>query len=122
MKAFLPDPLQSGSNRCPTQCVSFSDTIDGVNKDRAVEKSLKSLGEQIEKWKANNGVTGPVTVTAENEQALELGSAASQLAIVLASAAIITGLMFLVYLAAGLGIIGAGLGLIAWLAPTMLHL
>jgi len=41
---------------------------------------------------------------------------------VLASAAIITGLMFLVYLAGGLGIIGAGLGLIAWLAPTMLHL
>jgi len=52
----------------------------------------------------------------------ELGSAASQLAIVLASAAIITGLMFLAYLAGGLGIIGAGLGLIAWLAPTMLHL
>src|SRR5512132_4297646 len=47
-----------------TQCVSFSDTIDGVNKDRAIEKSLKSLDEQIEKWKADNGVTGPVTVLA----------------------------------------------------------
>jgi hypothetical protein len=52
----------------------------------------------------------------------ELGSAASQLAIVLASAAIITGMMFLVYLAGFLGIVGAGLGVIAWLAPTMLHL
>jgi hypothetical protein len=51
-----------------TQCVSFSDTIDGVNKDRAVEKSLKSLDEQIEKWKADNGVTGSVTVTAEKPQ------------------------------------------------------
>ena len=51
-----------------TQCVSFSDTIDGVNKDRAVEKSLKSLDEQIEKWKADNGVTGPVTVSAEKPQ------------------------------------------------------
>ena len=50
------------------QCVSFSDTIDGVNKDRAVEKSLKSLDEQIEKWKVDNGVTGPVTVTAERPQ------------------------------------------------------
>jgi hypothetical protein len=49
-----------------TQCASFSDTIDGVNKDRAVEKSLKSLDEQIEKWKADNGVTG--TVTAEKPQ------------------------------------------------------
>ena len=51
-----------------TQCASFSDTIDGVNKDRAVEKSLKSLDEQIEKWKADNGVTGSVTVTAEKPQ------------------------------------------------------
>ena len=52
----------------------------------------------------------------------EIGSAASQLAIVLASAAIITGVTFLVYLASGLGIVGAGFGVIAWLAPTMLHL
>ena len=51
-----------------TQCVSFSDSIDGVNKDRTVEKSLKSLDAQIEKWKADNGVTGPVTVTAEKPQ------------------------------------------------------
>ena len=51
-----------------TQCVSFSDSIDAVNKDRAVEKSLKSLHEQIEKWRADNGVTGPVTVTAEKPQ------------------------------------------------------
>ena len=51
-----------------TQCASFSDTIDGVNKDRAVQKSLKSLDEQIEKWKADNGVTGPVTVAPEKPQ------------------------------------------------------
>ena len=50
------------------QCLSFSDSIDGVDKDRAVEKSLKSLDEQIEKWKADKGVTGPVTVTAEKPQ------------------------------------------------------
>jgi hypothetical protein len=51
-----------------TRCVSFSDSIGGVNKDRTVEKSLKSLQEQIEKWEADNGVTGPVTVTAEKPQ------------------------------------------------------
>src|SRR5262245_66005032 len=51
-----------------TRCVSFSDSIDGVNKDRTVEKSLKSLDAQIEKWKADNGVTGHVTVTAEKPQ------------------------------------------------------
>ena len=52
----------------------------------------------------------------------EFGSAASQLAIVLASAAIITGLTFFVYVAAGLGILGAAFGFMGWLAPTMLHL
>jgi hypothetical protein len=52
----------------------------------------------------------------------ELGSASAQLAIVLASAAIITGVTFLVYLAGALGIVGAGFGVIAWLAPTMLRL
>src|SRR6188474_3282666 len=54
--------------RVPVLPASFSDTIDGVNKDRTVEKSLKSLDEQIEKWKADNGVTGPVTVAAEKPQ------------------------------------------------------
>ena len=51
-----------------TQRVSFSDSIDGVDKNHAVEKPLKSLHEQIEKWKADNGVTGPVSVTAEKPQ------------------------------------------------------
>ena len=51
-----------------TGCLSFTDTIDGVDKDRAVEKSLKSLADQIEKWKADKGVTSPVTVTAEKPQ------------------------------------------------------
>src|SRR6476619_6824512 len=50
------------------QCVSFSNSIDGVDKNHAGEKSLKSLHEQIEKWKADNGVTGPVSVTAEKPQ------------------------------------------------------
>src|SRR5262249_36598953 len=52
----------------------------------------------------------------------ELGSAASQLAIVLASATIITGLIFLVYLAGALGLLSVVLGIIAWQAPTMLPL
>jgi Domain of unknown function (DUF4337) len=52
----------------------------------------------------------------------EFGSASAQLAIVLASAAIITGFMFFVYLAGALGIISLALGVMAWLAPTTLHL
>ena len=51
-----------------TVCLSFTDTIHGVAKDRAVEKSLKSLHQQIQKWKADNSVTSPVTVSAEKPQ------------------------------------------------------
>ena len=36
-----------------------------LEKDNAVEKSAKSLREAIDKWKIENGVTGPVSETAE---------------------------------------------------------
>ena len=48
-----------------TQCVSIDGTADGVDKSHAVERSLKSLREAIDKWKTENGMTGPVSETAE---------------------------------------------------------
>jgi hypothetical protein len=70
MVAALPSLGAITGALSPVLCwpLSFSDSIDAVNKDRAVEKSLKSLHEQIEKWKVDNGVIGPVTVTAEKPQ------------------------------------------------------
>ena len=38
-------------------------------KKNAVEKSLKSLREAIDKWKGENGVTGPVSEIAEIAEA-----------------------------------------------------
>lgn len=52
----------------------------------------------------------------------ELASAAAQLAIVLASAAVITGIMIFAYSAVGLGIVSGVLGLLAWISPTAIHL
>jgi ABC-type multidrug transport system fused ATPase/permease subunit len=52
----------------------------------------------------------------------ELGSAAVQIAIVLASAAIITGIGALVWLAAGLGLVGIGFAVIGFFFPTAVHL
>ncbi|MBI3709706.1 MAG: DUF4337 domain-containing protein [Proteobacteria bacterium] len=52
----------------------------------------------------------------------EIASAAFQLAIVLASASIITGVIWLVWLAGGLSCAGLGLALLGWLAPTLVHL
>jgi uncharacterized protein DUF4337 len=51
----------------------------------------------------------------------EYSSAAFQLAIVLASAAVVTGAIALAFLAGGLGLVGVGLGLLGWLAPTLIH-
>jgi hypothetical protein len=52
----------------------------------------------------------------------ELASAAVQIAIVLASAAIITGAMALVWIGIGLGVVGLVFCAIGFLAPTAVHL
>jgi hypothetical protein len=51
----------------------------------------------------------------------EYGSAAFQLAIVLASASVITAMVALAWVAGGLGVVGAGLLLLGWIAPTAVH-
>jgi Domain of unknown function (DUF4337) len=52
----------------------------------------------------------------------EYGSAAFQLAIVLASAAAVTSVIALAFVAGGLGLIGAALTALGFLAPTAIHL
>lgn len=52
----------------------------------------------------------------------EYGSAALQIAIVLSSAAVVTGTIMLAYFAGGLGLLGIAFGLLGWLAPTLIHL
>jgi hypothetical protein len=47
------------------RCLFFSGTADSLRKAKAVEDSLASLRGAIDKWKAENGVTTPVTETAE---------------------------------------------------------
>ncbi|MGA8690520.1 MAG: hypothetical protein ACLQF1_13695 [Methyloceanibacter sp.] len=49
----------------PARCLFISGTADGLVKTRAVEDSLTSLRDAIDKWKAANGVTGPISQTAE---------------------------------------------------------
>jgi hypothetical protein len=52
----------------------------------------------------------------------EYGSAAFQLAIVLAGAAALTSVGWLVFLALGLGTLGMGVTALAFIAPTLVHL
>ena len=51
-----------------TRCMYFSGTADALIKSNAVDESLKSLREAIDKWKAETGVTGPVSQTAQKPQ------------------------------------------------------
>ena len=48
-----------------TRCMFFSGTADALVKSNAVEESPKSLREAIDKWKAENGVTAPVSEYAQ---------------------------------------------------------
>lgn len=52
----------------------------------------------------------------------EYGSAALQIAIVLCSAASVTGTVALAFAAGGLATVGMGFALLGWLAPTLIHL
>lgn len=51
----------------------------------------------------------------------EYASAAFQLAIVLASAAVVTGVGALAFGAGGIGLLGAALGALGWFAPHLFH-
>jgi len=48
-----------------TKCMYFSGTSDGIAKSAAIDGSLASLREAIDKWKVENGVTGPASETAQ---------------------------------------------------------
>jgi len=68
------------------------------------------------------------TAEAKRDRALsayhmfEYGAAALQLAIVLASAAVITGLIMLAYAGGALGLIGVAFAALGFFAPTLIHL
>ena len=48
-----------------SRCMFFSGTADALVKPNAVEESLEALREAIDKYKAENGVSGPASEIAE---------------------------------------------------------
>ena len=55
-----------------SRCMFFSGTADALVKPNAVEESLEALREAIDKYKAENGVTGPASEIAEKAAAASL--------------------------------------------------
>jgi hypothetical protein len=94
----------------------------------------ESIKKRIESWQATakRYDTEPETGEGRKELAarakmsayhlFEYASAAFQIAIVLASASIVTSVAWLVGIAMGLGGVGLAFTAIGWLAPTLLHL
>ncbi len=112
-------------------------TPEGLPPDRA-----QVLESQIAKWRSdvNRYDSDPATneggkellaqakaVEEHRNQMLavyhnfEYGAGAFQLGIVLASASVITGMVWLAIAAGGMGVLGIALGLLGWLAPTLIH-
>ena len=94
---------------------AWQKTADRYESDPASGEGRKELGERAK------------AVTALRDQKLntyhdfEYSSAALQLAIVMASAAVLTELVLLEVVSAGLGLLGLGLALLGWFAPTLIE-
>jgi hypothetical protein len=97
------------------QLADWRKTADRYESDPATKEGRKELAERA---KATTELRNhKLTVYHE----FEYSSAALQLAIVMASAAIITETILLEIASAALGLVGLGLALIGWFAPMLIE-
>lgn len=125
-----------------TALKTAAESLDAIGHDAFGERK-DAVAKQVGRWRQTGDryesepetgegrkelMTRAKAAEAERDKALaklhlfEYGSAAFQLGIVLASAAVITSVAWLAFIGGGLGLIGVGLGLLGWLAPTLIHL
>lgn len=125
-----------------TTMVTAAENLEALAAGGGSVGDRAKAADQIAKWKATAGryQSEPDTGEGRKELAarakaaegkrdqalaayhqLEYGSAAFQLGIVLASAAVVTGVAMLAYIAAGLGAVGLLFTALGWFAPTLLH-
>ena len=98
------------------QLAAWKDEIDRLNSDPQGGEGRKELLEHAKEKQAERDHE----IHAYHNY--EYAAAALQLAIVLASAAVITNIIWLEVGAAGLGVLGLLLGLLGWLSPGLLGL
>ena len=120
-----------------------ADSLEAIGIESVAPARADAVTKQIQRWRetAERYETEPPTQEGRRElmarakaaeaardrtlaayHQFEYASAAFQLAIVLASASVITGVLALAFVGAGLGILGATLAILGWFAPTVLHL
>ena len=133
----------------PGQDHSHDDAADGggtrrIDADAAADAAIKAaMAKQIDTWRSTAGRYNDEPETGEGRKQLaarakqaedkrdnsmakyhhyEVASAAFQIGIVLCSAAVITGMMALAFVAGGLAVVGLGFMGIALFAPHAVHL
>ncbi len=125
-----------------TTARTAAESLDAIGAEGLPPAQKEKIAKQIATWRATASRYDSEPDTQEGRKELaarakaaetkrdkalsayhnfEYGSAAFQIAIVLASASIITGVVALAYVAGGLGAVGTALALLGWFAPTLLH-
>ena len=108
-----PDPATKA--RVEAKVAAFRDEARRLDSDEQTREGRRELAERAKAAQARR----------DHEMAryhnFEYGSAALQLAIVLASASVITGVTLLAWTAGGLGLLGTALSLLGWFAPNLLE-
>jgi uncharacterized protein (DUF2267 family) len=111
-----PAPAAAGEQPIQKQIAAWKATAARYESDPKTREGRVELGERAREAEARRDHE----IAAYHN--FEFGSAALQLAIVMASASIITGVGLLAWGAGVLGLLGAGLAMLGWFAPTLLHL
>jgi hypothetical protein len=104
------------AERARKQIEAWKATIDRLETEPSTQEGRKEL---VARAKAAEQQRDKA-LAADNMY--DLASACLQLAIVLASAAVVVGIGWLVWIAQGVGAIGLGFALLGWLAPTLIAL
>ena len=103
-----------GSDAAKKVIAEWRGTADRYDSDPESGEGRKELSDKAKKIMAERDDNAAANAT------YDLASGALQLGILLASAAVVTSVLWLAYIGAGLGLIGSGLGLMAWFAPHVL--
>lgn len=116
MQAIGPEAFGDRSENVSQQIKRWRETGDRYESEPSTGEGRKELSAKARETEH------------ERDRALsrlhlfEVASAGFQIAIVLASASVITGALLLVFCAGGLGTAALLLSLIGWFAPTLVHL
>ena len=114
--AAQPAPGDDGKAALIKQIDAWKATVARYESDPKEKDGRKELREAAE------GYEHARDLALERYHHYEFASAAFQIAIVLASATIITGIVTLAWMSCGLGLIGLGLVAVGLFAPHLIHL